>query len=84
MTNRVHADLSALLRQNQMFFAARGPQAVEERGKLSAGVDQFEKERIPEVQDAAAELDDDARKKAAEYVRQLRRIASDLKSKEFG
>jgi hypothetical protein len=83
VTNRVHADLSALLRQNQTFFAARGPQAVEERGKLSAAVDQFEKDRIPEVQDAAAELDDAVRRKAAEYVRQLRRVAADLKSKEF-
>jgi Zinc carboxypeptidase len=83
VTNRVHADLSALLRQNQTFFAARGPQAVEERGKLSAAVDQFEKDRIPEVQDAAAELDDAGRRKAAEYVRQLRRVAADLKGKEF-
>ena len=56
---------------------------MEERGKLYAAVDQFEKDRIPEVQDAAAELDDAARKKAAEYVRQLRRVAADLKSREF-
>src|SRR5438034_1886169 len=70
VTSRVHSDLAALLRQNQMYFAARGPQAVEERGKLSSAVDQFEKERIPEVQDSAAEFDDAARKKAAEYVRQ--------------
>ncbi len=81
--NRVHTDLSALLRQNQTFFSARGPQAVEERGKLTTAVDQFEKDRIPEVQDAAAEFDEAARRKAAEYVRQLRRVASDLKSTEF-
>jgi hypothetical protein len=56
---------------------------VEERGRLSSYVDRFEKERIPEVQDAAAELDDSARRKTAEYVRQLRRAAADLKSKEF-
>ena len=83
VTNRVHTDLSVLLRQNQVFFSARGPQAVEERGKLSAAVDQFEKDRIPEVQDAAAELDEAARRKAGEYVRQLRRVAADLKSREF-
>ena len=56
---------------------------MEERGKLSAAVEQFEKDRIPEVQDAAAELDEAARRKAAEYVRQLRRVAADLKSREF-
>ncbi len=82
-TNRVHADLEALLKQNRAFFAARGAQAVDERGKLTAAVDQFEKDRIPEVEDAAIALDESARKKAAEYVRQLRRAAADLKSKEF-
>ena len=83
VVNRVHSDLSALLRQNQIFFASRGPQAVEERARLSTAIDQFEKDRIPEVQDAAAELDDAARRKCVEYVRQLRRLAGDLKSKEF-
>ncbi len=83
VTGRVHADLAALLAQNQAFFAARGPKAVEERGKLSAAVDQFERERIPEVEDAATAMQDPARRKAVEYLRQLRRIAADLKSKEF-
>src|SRR4029453_17780257 len=49
---RVHADLAALLRQNQAFFAARGPQAVNERSKLLAAVDQFERDRVREVEDA--------------------------------
>jgi hypothetical protein len=80
---RVHADLAALLRQNRAFFAARGPAAVEERGKLAAAIDQFEKERIAEVEDAAAGLDDAGKRKAAEYVRQLRRAAADLRSREF-
>jgi hypothetical protein len=72
-----------LLRQNQAFFAARGQQAVEERGKLAAAVDQFQKERIPEVEDAAIELNEAARRKAGEYVRQLRRLSADLRTKEF-
>jgi hypothetical protein len=46
-------------------------------------VDQFEKDRIAEVDDAGAGLDDAVRRKAAEYVRQLRRLAADLRSKEF-
>lgn len=83
MTARVHTDLAALLRQNQAFFSARGPQAVDERAKLFAAVEQLEKERLPEVQDAAAELNEPARRRASEYIRQLRRLANDLKSKEF-
>jgi hypothetical protein len=82
-TARVHSDLDALLKLNRAFFAARGTQAVDDRAKLTAAADAFEKDRIPEVEDAAIALDEPARKHAAEYVRQLRRAASDLKSKEF-
>lgn len=80
---RVQSDLAALLRQNQAFFAARGQQAIEERGKLTAAVDQFEKERIPEVEDAAIELNEAARRRAGDYVRQLRRLSADLRTREF-
>ena len=80
---KVHGDLASLLADNRAFFAARGPAAVEARAKLGAAVDQFEKERVAEVDDAGAGLDDAARRKSAEYVRQLRRLAADLRSKEF-
>jgi hypothetical protein len=82
-TAKVRGDLTLLLADNRAFFAARGPAAVEARNKLAASVDQFEKERIAEVDDAGAGLDDAARRKAAAYVRQLRRLAADLRSKEF-
>lgn len=80
---RVHADLAALLKQNRAFFAARGQQAVDERAKLSSAADQFEKDRVPEVESTALTLPEFARQKAADYVRQLRRAATDLRSKEF-
>lgn len=83
VTARVHADLGALLRENRAFFAARGAQAIEERAKLSAAADQFERERIPDVEDAAAAFDPSARVKVSEYVRQLRRLVTDLRGKEF-
>jgi len=82
-TAKVHGDLAALLADNRAFFAARGPAAVEARAKLGSAVDQFEKERIADVDDAGVGLDDTARRKSAEYVRQLRRLAADLRSKEF-
>jgi hypothetical protein len=56
---------------------------VEERSKLSAAIEQFEKERISEVEDAAAGLDEAGKRKAGDYVRQLRRMATDLRAKEF-
>ncbi|MGA2594818.1 MAG: hypothetical protein ABSH32_33380 [Bryobacteraceae bacterium] len=82
-TAKVRDDLALLLADNRAFFAARGPAAVEARNKLVATVDQFEKYRIAEVDDAGAGLDDAARRKAAEYVRQLRRLAADFRGKEF-
>jgi hypothetical protein len=82
-TGKVRGDLASLLADNRAFFAAKGPAAVEARAKLGAAVDQFEKERIAEVDDAGAGLDDAARRKSAEYVRQLRRLAADLRGKEF-
>jgi hypothetical protein len=82
-TARVREDLTALLADNRAFFAARGPAAVEARNKLAAAVDQFEKERIGEVEDASTGLDDVGRRKAAQYVRRLRKLAADLRGKEF-
>jgi len=82
-TGRVHADLAVILQDNRAFFAARGPAAVEARNKLTAAADQFDKDRIPEIDDAGAALDEAARRRAAEYVRQLRRLSTDLRTKEF-
>ena len=72
----------ALLVQNRAFFAARGQAAVDERAKLNAAVDAFEKERIQEVQDTAGGLDEAGRKKASDLVRAMRRAAVDLRTKE--
>jgi hypothetical protein len=83
MTAKVREDLATLLADNRAFFAARGPAAVEARSKLGAAVDQFEKERIAELEDASTGLDDAGRRKAAQYVRRLRKLAADLRGKEF-
>jgi hypothetical protein len=83
VTSRIRSDVAALLQQNRAFFTARGPQAVEERAKLYAAVEQFEKDRIPEAEAAAVELNDSGRRLAAEYIRELRRLSADLKNKEF-
>jgi hypothetical protein len=79
----VLADLGTLLQLNRAFFAARGQSAIEERGKLNAAVDQFEKDRIQEVQDSAAGMDEASRRKASELVKAMRRAATELRSKEI-
>jgi hypothetical protein len=55
-----------LLAANRAFFAARSPAAVDARNKLPSVLDQFEKDRIAEVDDAAASLYDPARRKATQ------------------
>lgn len=82
MSARVRADLGAILLQNRAFFAARGQAAVDERAKLNAAVDAFEKDRIQEVQDMMGGLDEAGRKKASDLVRAMRRAAADLRTKE--
>jgi hypothetical protein len=82
LTARVRSDFTALIAQNRAFFAARGQAALDERAKLNAAVDAFEKDRIQEVQDTAAGLDGDAKKRASDLVRAMRRAAADLRSKE--
>jgi hypothetical protein len=82
LTARVRGDLAALLTQNRAFFAARGQAALDERGKLNAAVDAFEKDRIQEVQDTGASLEGDAKRKAGDLVRAMRRAAADLRTKE--
>ena len=79
---RVRGDFTALIAQNRAFFAAKGQAAVDERAKLNAAVDNFEKDRIQEVQDTLAGLEGDARRKASDLVRNLRRAAADLRTRE--
>jgi hypothetical protein len=83
LTARVRADLGTMLAQNRAFFAAKGQAAVDEKAKLNAAVDAFEKDRIQEVQDTAAGMDADGKRKASDLVRAMRRAAAELRAKEI-
>ena len=56
---------------------------MEERNKLTAAVDQFEKDDIAQTEDSALTLPEASRRKGAEYIRQLRQAASALRTREF-
>jgi hypothetical protein len=79
---RVRGDFTPLITQNRAFFAARGQAALDERAKLNTAIDAFERDRIQEVQDTAAGLEGDAKRKASDLVRAMRRAAADLRAKE--
>ena len=82
LNTRIRADLAAMLTQNRAFFAARGQAAIDERAKLNTLLEQFEKDRIQEVQDTAGALDAEGKRKASDLVRAMRRAAADLRTKE--
>ncbi len=82
MTARVRGDFAALIALNRAFFAAKGQAAVDERAKLNAALETFERDRIQEVQDTGAGLEGDAKRKASDLVRAMRRAAADLRTKE--
>src|SRR5579883_2713331 len=77
-------ELAALLNQNRAYFTARGPQAAEEGRKLEAALDAFQRDRIPLLDDLRAQVaDESAARKEANYSLQLKKLAADLRTKDF-
>jgi zinc carboxypeptidase len=80
----IRADIDKLLDQNKEYFAARGSSAVESGKKLETALDQFQKDRIAALDDLRQSTDDRATaRKIVEYSAQLKRLASDLRSKDL-
>ncbi len=66
---KLHTDLAALLTQNRVFYAAKGEKAIEEKSKLNAAIDRFQRENLPQT--------------SADLTRELRTISDDFRTKEF-
>jgi len=66
---KIHTELMALLDQNRTFSAAKGEKAIEEKTRLNAAIDRFQRESLPQP--------------SADYTRQLRTFSEDLRTKEF-
>jgi hypothetical protein len=69
LATKIHTELAGLLTQNRAFSAAKGEKAIEEKTKLNAAIDRFQRETLPQP--------------SADYTRQLRTFSEDLRSKEF-
>jgi hypothetical protein len=80
---KIHADLASLLEQNRAFASAKGAKAVDEKSKLTAAVDRFEKTDITDVEDKGAEMAEPGPRRATEYAHRLRKAAEDLRTTEF-
>lgn len=80
----VKGELSKLLDQNRAYFTARGPQAAEEGKKLETALDGFLRDRLPVLEDLRAQVEDAAVSRTeATYIAQLRKFATDLRTKDF-
>ncbi len=82
-SNRARVELPVLLKQNQAYFASKGPKAADEKEKLESAIAGFEKEHLPDLDNATASLEPADRRKANTDLRILRRLLSDLRTKEL-
>ena len=80
----VKTELSKLLDQNRAYFTARGPAAAEPGKLLEAALDAFQRDRLPQLDDLRAQVEDAAvARRYAAYSAQLKKFAVDLRSKDF-
>jgi len=80
----VKAELSKLLDQNRAYFTARGPAAAEPGRLLEAALDAFQRDRLPQLDDLRAQVEDAATaRRYAAYSAQLKKLAVDLRTKDF-
>ena len=80
----VKTELTRLADLNRAYFAARGPAANEPGKQLEAALDAFQRDRIPLLDDLRAQVEDAAIVRAeAAWSAQLKRLAVDLRTKDF-
>ena len=77
-------ELTKLLDQNKAYFAARGPAAAEEGRKLETSLDAFLRDRLPQLDDLRAQVEDAALSRSdAAFAAQLRKLAADMRAKDL-
>ena len=77
-------ELTKLLDQNKAYFAARGPAAAEEGRKLETSLDAFLRDRLPQLDDLRAQVEDAALSRSdAAFAAQLRKLATDMRAKDL-
>jgi hypothetical protein len=80
----VKTELTRLAELNRTYFTARGPAAAEPGKQLEAALDAFQRDRIPLLDDLRAQVEDAAIVRAeATWSAQLKRLAADLRTKDF-
>jgi hypothetical protein len=80
----IKTEIARLAELNRVYFTARGPAAAEPGRQLEAALDAFQRDRIPLLDDLRAQVEDAAAGRAeAAWSAQLKRLAVDLRTKDF-
>jgi hypothetical protein len=80
----IKTEVGKLLDLNKAYFAARGPRAAEDGKALEAALDAFQRDRLPLLDDLRAQVEDAAVQRSdAAFSAQLKRLAVDLRAKDF-
>lgn len=80
----VKTEITRLLDQNRAYFTARGPSAAEQGKRLADQLDAFQRDRLPLLDDLRAQVEDGAlARQDAAFSAQLKRLAVDLRAKDF-
>jgi hypothetical protein len=80
----IRGEISRLLELNRTYFTARGPKAAEDGKALEAALDAFQRDRLPLLDDVRAQVEDaGVGRSAASFSAQLKRLAVDLRTKDF-
>jgi len=78
------AELGKLLDQNRAFYTVRGPRAEEAGKSLEDALDAFQRDRVPQLDDLRAQVEDGAAARAeAAWSAQLKKLAVDLRTKDL-
>ncbi len=80
----IRGEIGKLLELNRTYFTALGPKAAEDGKALDAALDVFQRDRLPLLDDLRAQVEDAAAaRNAASFSAQLKRLAVDLRAKDF-
>jgi hypothetical protein len=84
LAESLKGQIGGLLDQNRVYYSARGPRAEEEGKKLETMLDAFQRDRIPQLDDLRAQVEDAAVvRREASYSTQLKKLAADLRTKDL-
>ncbi|MEE8584376.1 MAG: hypothetical protein V3T83_05935, partial [Acidobacteriota bacterium] len=83
LKDSIRKDFKGLIGANRASRQAGGTAAVEERKRLDALIERFQKERLEELEELREALQPPAREKMTEYISRLKNLLVDIRGKDL-